>query len=269
MTNLYRPRPIDVEAVQWTDTNAEQLAAFAGHRFMTVDPEDRIDDPDATASLRESAHECWSLLRPSDWVVKRGDDFAVLTPEEFADLYEAQPGDRTNLVAVAAQAIRDSNGSPESLAWWKKYPQLIPAHVYADAVLAVLPPPADRATVLTEATDRLTAAIQRCPTMSGQCLSCEAKAAAIRELRRMAAEAQQQPDTETRGAASQPDICATCHTERCETCHGCRCNKGDENTCGHPDCPATRVKHSGPDTKFCVLCLSGEHERVDEEEPRP
>ncbi|MGA6223450.1 hypothetical protein ACPESV_24330 [Streptomyces umbrinus] len=26
-----------------------------------------------------------------------------------------------------------------------------------------------------------------------------------------------------------------------------------------------RVKHSGADTKFCVLCLSGEHERVDEE----
>lgn len=25
-----------------------------------------------------------------------------------------------------------------------------------------------------------------------------------------------------------------------------------------------RVKHSGPDTKFCVLCLSGEHERVEE-----
>lgn len=26
-----------------------------------------------------------------------------------------------------------------------------------------------------------------------------------------------------------------------------------------------RIKHSGPDTKFCVLCLSGEHERVDED----
>jgi hypothetical protein len=26
-----------------------------------------------------------------------------------------------------------------------------------------------------------------------------------------------------------------------------------------------RVKHSGPDTKFCVLCLSGEHERVEDQ----
>ncbi|MFR9794276.1 hypothetical protein ACL07V_37580 [Streptomyces sp. MB22_4] len=28
-----------------------------------------------------------------------------------------------------------------------------------------------------------------------------------------------------------------------------------------------RVKHSGPTTKFCVLCLSGEHERVDDAAP--
>ncbi|MFD3955921.1 MULTISPECIES: hypothetical protein [Streptomyces] len=24
-----------------------------------------------------------------------------------------------------------------------------------------------------------------------------------------------------------------------------------------------RIRHSGPDTKFCVLCLSGEHQRID------
>ncbi|MFJ9101251.1 hypothetical protein ACIRJM_22615 [Streptomyces sp. NPDC102405] len=29
-----------------------------------------------------------------------------------------------------------------------------------------------------------------------------------------------------------------------------------------------RIKHSGPETEFCVLCLSGEHERVDDN-PRP
>lgn len=26
-----------------------------------------------------------------------------------------------------------------------------------------------------------------------------------------------------------------------------------------------RVKHSGPAARFCVLCLSGEHERTNEE----
>lgn len=98
----YRRRPAAIEAIQWTDTNAAALTAFAGQRFMTIDPEDRVDDLNATASLLESAHESWALLVPGDWVVKRGDDFEALTAEEFADLYEAQPGDRTNLVAVAA-----------------------------------------------------------------------------------------------------------------------------------------------------------------------
>jgi hypothetical protein len=31
-----------------------------------------------------------------------------------------------------------------------------------------------------------------------------------------------------------------------------------------PESTTERVKHSGPHTKFCVLCLSGEHERIDE-----
>lgn len=33
-----------------------------------------------------------------------------------------------------------------------------------------------------------------------------------------------------------------------------------------PETIAERAKHSGPNTAFCVLCLSGEHERVDDKE---
>lgn len=50
----------------------------------------------------------------------------------------ADTRDRAALVEVAAQAIRDSNGTPEALEWWRTHPQLIPAHVYAAAVLGVL-----------------------------------------------------------------------------------------------------------------------------------
>lgn len=38
---------------------------------------------------------------------------------------------------------------------------------------------------------------------------------------------------------------------------------GLKENCPSLDC-SPRVKHSGPHTKFCVLCRSGEHERVDE-----
>lgn len=73
-----------------------------------------------------------------------------------------QPGepepdtDRAELVEIAAQAIRDSNGTPEALEWWRTHPQLIPAHVYAAAALAVLPALPDRAAVLEEAADEET-----------------------------------------------------------------------------------------------------------------
>lgn len=35
---------------------------------------------------------------------------------------------------------------------------------------------------------------------------------------------------------------------------------------GVEDSPVIRVQHSGTDTKFCVLCLSGEHQRADDDE---
>jgi hypothetical protein len=66
---------------------------------------------------------------------------------------QARDTDRAALVEAAAQAIRDSNGSPEALEWWRTHPQLIPAHVYAAAALAVMPAPADRAAVLNQAAD--------------------------------------------------------------------------------------------------------------------
>ncbi|MGW4603690.1 hypothetical protein ACWENS_10515 [Streptomyces sp. NPDC004532] len=82
-----------------------------------------------------------------------------------------------------------------------------------------------------------------------------------------------QPATETREA--DPDC------ERCEgsgldpdasfvnkerttwtpaPCSECFPDEGDP-------VPTERVRHSGPDTKFCVLCQSGEHERVDDDPP--
>lgn len=131
-----------------------------------------------------------------------------------------------------------------TLARTKLRPPYLHCLVMADAVLPELPDAADRA------------ALERVRTV----LETEAvEGRSALEYRGLIASALMG------GEAQQPDVCDTCDTERCETCHGCRCNKGDDNTCGHPDCPATRVKHSGPDTKFCVLCLSGEHERVGEE----
>ncbi|MFF7880976.1 hypothetical protein ACH40F_08140 [Streptomyces sp. NPDC020794] len=87
---IYRQRPTHISAVQWKDDNADELTAFAADRFMTIDPEDRTDDPDATAALRESHHASWVLLHPGQWVLKASDgDFSALDDEEFRARYEA------------------------------------------------------------------------------------------------------------------------------------------------------------------------------------
>lgn len=57
-----------------------------------------------------------------------------------------------DLIAEAAQAIRDSNGWPEALNWWKVHPQIVPADIYARAALEAAAPAIRRA-ALIEAID--------------------------------------------------------------------------------------------------------------------
>jgi hypothetical protein len=89
MTARYRNRTAEVEAVQWTGDNAGALSAFCSpFDFQTIDPEDRVEDPEQTAAVRESEHGTWRGLAPGDWVVKRGLDLFECSAADFAKLYE-------------------------------------------------------------------------------------------------------------------------------------------------------------------------------------
>ncbi|MCW7941636.1 hypothetical protein AAW14_06210 [Streptomyces hygroscopicus] len=90
-----------------------------------------------------------------------------------------------------AQAIRDSNGTPEALAWWKAHPQLIPAAVYADAAMALADAEqaATRADVLREFLSQLDERLLGC------CEECNACAAIARDLAAELA-GEEQPATE-------------------------------------------------------------------------
>jgi hypothetical protein len=85
---IYRQLPTRINAIQWKGDNTDELIAFAADRFVALDPEDRTEDPDATASLLESANSSWELLYTGDWVVKAGDDFSALDDAEFRARYE-------------------------------------------------------------------------------------------------------------------------------------------------------------------------------------
>lgn len=52
----FRKMPVEIEAVQWDGDNAAELTEWTGGAFSEIDPEDRGDNPDATAELYVDAN---------------------------------------------------------------------------------------------------------------------------------------------------------------------------------------------------------------------
>jgi hypothetical protein len=90
-TDRYRHRTAEVEAVQWTGSNADQLRAFCGRDFDGMDP-----------------------MEPGDWVVKADEDFLVFSPVDFATYYEpAVPAPATSQAeAIASCPGRELDPNP-------------------------------------------------------------------------------------------------------------------------------------------------------------
>lgn len=93
---IYRTRMVTVQARQWTGDNEAEIQKLAGaDRFYTIDPEDRADDPDATAALLETEHSTWVDVHHGDWVVRAGTDLRRMTDAAFHAQYEpvgTEPG---------------------------------------------------------------------------------------------------------------------------------------------------------------------------------
>lgn len=153
----YHRTPADIEAVQWTGTNTGALRAFAGSDFDTIDPEDRIEDPDQDAQLLvEASH--WVGIKPGDWVVKYEGYFVAKADATFRAVWEPAaspvppPADQTALRDRIAAALYERERPPRDPAWADAY--AMDREVFeamADAVLAALPEPIDRTAVLLEA----------------------------------------------------------------------------------------------------------------------
>jgi hypothetical protein len=117
----YRQRPLEAEAVQWTGTNPDQLRAFAGSDFDTIEPQDRIEDPDQAAQLLvEDSH--WVGIGPGDWVLKFEGYFVAKSDAAFRAVWEPAvsspaPADRGALrdrdralaLLEAADFLRDAH----------------------------------------------------------------------------------------------------------------------------------------------------------------
>ncbi|MFK0140672.1 hypothetical protein [Streptomyces murinus] len=160
--------------------------------------------------------------------------------------------------------------------WWEKQAHAVQARAEVE----------NRAAVLLEAADAGEDVANRIHA-SGDDHRASGAYDVVDELRRLAGEAQQDPAH----AVGMP--CEHgCRAAGAELTHETRQDEADAATAEHHTvdgvrylchtddhyCPREarrdpapggeeRVKHSGPTTKFCVLCLSGEHEPVDDAAP--
>lgn len=196
----YRHRTPEVEAVQWTGSNADALRAFAGADFDEIELDDRTEDPDETAAVREAAHGTWRGLKPGDWVVKLDGGLYEFAAADFAEQYEpagvapvtARPVLRDR--AAAALHAHDYPGR----AWPPEREGMADAYRrQAAAVLAVLPASVDRAAALREAADAVDSGKQSFPETIRSGASW-----AARMLRRMADETQPEAEPGTCGHRS-------------------------------------------------------------------
>ena len=85
----FRKRPVEIYAIQFTGTNHAAISAFAPERFEAVDPDDRVDDPDAVATLFGGAHFTWLPVKVGDWVVDCNGVFEVFSNAAFRAEFEA------------------------------------------------------------------------------------------------------------------------------------------------------------------------------------
>lgn len=85
----FRTRVRHVEAIRWTGDNADAIAEWTGGRFHEIDPEDRIDDPEATAEVL--GNRSWLPLATGDWIVKIDDRFTWRSDDQLRREYEETP----------------------------------------------------------------------------------------------------------------------------------------------------------------------------------
>lgn len=87
---LYQRRPLTVAAIQWLNTNADDMTAFVGPAFTVLDEQDRAncDDPEATAELFDDAEWRRYLMHYGDWAVREGEHTRYMSGQKFAAEWE-------------------------------------------------------------------------------------------------------------------------------------------------------------------------------------
>lgn len=83
----FRSREPEIEAIQWTEDNEEELREFTNKSFYFLDPEDREDDPDQTAAV--FCNFRWEGVYPGDWIIRdEQKEIRLMRKEDFEKEYD-------------------------------------------------------------------------------------------------------------------------------------------------------------------------------------
>jgi hypothetical protein len=87
-----RQKPVEVQAIQWTGDNADEVFEFTGcSHFDVLEESDRAnsDDPDCSAAVFNKIHSTWIPLKDGQWIIRgvKG-EFTRCADDVFRETYE-------------------------------------------------------------------------------------------------------------------------------------------------------------------------------------
>ena len=65
----FRSKPVEIEAIQFTGNNGEEVTEFAESNFYVLD-EEAPEDPEATAAVFDKIHSTWILVYDTNWIIR-------------------------------------------------------------------------------------------------------------------------------------------------------------------------------------------------------
>lgn len=87
----FRQRSVEVDAIQYTGDNLEEIVLLAGpNNFYELNSDEREHDS-ARAALFDEAHDQWMAVSINDWIVRCDGIVVVMSPHRFNKMFERMP----------------------------------------------------------------------------------------------------------------------------------------------------------------------------------
>lgn len=86
----YRTKPFEIEAIQYTGDNLDEIVLFTGpENFYELNDDDKVDDPGMAAEVFNKLHSTWVGVYRGQWIIKGSKgEFYPIDNEVFRTMYE-------------------------------------------------------------------------------------------------------------------------------------------------------------------------------------